>query len=149
MSIGRTKIDDHLKRVRLLSDAVAWFDAFNTFTKEQIIRWIQDDQLTNKGVNKFNKVIGTYSYVTELITKGKKEQGDHYTLFDSGDFYRSMYVAVFNDSILIDANAQKGNDNLFQKFGNSIIGLNNENMGKLKEMVRKNYIKTARRLLQL
>lgn len=149
MAIGNNLIDNQLKRVRLLNDAIAWFDAFDTATKSQIIEWIQQDQLSNRGVNKFGDIIGTYSYVTELISKGRKQQGTPYTLFDTGDFYRSMYVAVFRESILIDANPIKGKDNLFEKFGNGIIGLTDENMAKLKERVKKSFIDYARKVLQI
>jgi hypothetical protein len=149
LAIGRTKLDEHIKRYRLLNDAIAWLNTFDNATLKQIIDWIQKDQLTNKGIDKNGDVIGTYSYVTELISGGRKQQGDHYTLDDTGDFYRSMYVQVLRESIVINANANKGLDNLFVKFGTGIIGLTDENLGKLKEMARKSYIKTAKKILQI
>lgn len=149
MAIGNTKLDILVRRVRLISETVAWLETFNTVTKNQIIEWIQKDQLTNKGVDKFGEVIGYYSFATELITKGKKKFNAHYTLFDTGDFYRSMYVAVFQTEIVINANANKGKDNLFRKFGDGIIGLTDENFNKLKEIVKDSYIKHVRKALQI
>lgn len=149
MAIGRTKLDEHIKRYRMLNDAIAWLNTFDNATLQQIIDWIQDDQLTNKGVDKFGEVIGTYSYATELITRGRKQEGEHYTLNDTGDFYRSMYVQVLRESIIINANPNKGLDDLFVKFGTGIIGLTDENLGKLKEIARKSYIKTAKAILQI
>jgi len=149
MAIGNTKIDEQLRRYHLLSEAVAWIDAFDSVTKKQIIDWIQQDQLIDEGINKFGEIIGYYSYATELISNGKKKQGDHYNLFDTGAFFRSFVVIVGIDAIKIDANAQKGEDNLFKKFGNKIIGLTDENFTKLKELVKKSYISYARKVLQI
>jgi len=149
MAIGNTKIDEQIRRYHLLSEAVAWIDTFDSVTKKQIIDWIQQDQLIDEGINKFGKIIGCYSYATELISNGKKKQGDHYNLFDTGAFFRSFVVIVGIDAIKIDANAQKGEDNLFKKFGNKIIGLTDENFTKLKELVKKSYISYARKVLQI
>jgi hypothetical protein len=149
MAIGNTKIDEQIRRYHLLSEAVAWIDTFDSVTKKQIIDWIQQDQLIDEGINKFGKIIGCYSYATELISNGKKKQGDHYNLFDTGAFFRSFVVIVGIDAIKIDANAQKGEDNLFKKFGNKIIGLTDENFKKLKELVKKSYISYARKVLQI
>ena len=54
-----------------------------------------------------NNVIGYYSYATELITRGKKQEGKHYTLNDTGYFYDSFKIDVFNDYIVIDADGAK------------------------------------------
>ena len=149
MAIGNTKIDEQIRRYHLLSEAVAWIDTFDSVTKKQIIDWIQQDQLIDEGINKFGEIIGYYSYATELISNGKKKQGDPYNLFDTGAFFRSFVVIVGIDAIKIDANAQKGEDNLFKKFGNEIIGLTDENFKKLKDLVKKSYISYARKVLQI
>jgi len=149
MAIGNTKIDEQLRRYHLLSEAVAWIDTFDSVTKKQIIDWIQQDQLIDEGINKLGEIIGYYSYATELISNGKKKQGDPYNLFNIGDFFRSFVVIVGIDAIKIDANAQKGEDNLFKKFGNEIIGLTDENFKKLKDLVKKSYISYARKVLQI
>lgn len=149
MAIGNTKVDELIQRVKRLSDSLAWFEAFDNATREQIISWIQNDQLRDEGWNKFGKVIGIYSYETQRITDGKKIAGDPYDLFDTGEFFKSFVIRVFAQEIIIDANAQKGKDNLFDKFGNEIIGLTDENFRKLKEKVKISYIKYARKVLQL
>lgn len=149
MAIGKTKVDELLKRVNLLSETIAWVNTFDSATKEQILDWIREDQLRERGVNKFGEVIGYYSYATELISKGQKRFNTHYTLFDSGDFYRSMFVTVTSEMILIDANAQKGKDNLFDKFGTEILGLTDENFDKLKRIVQRSYVNYARQVLQI
>ena len=70
MPIGQTKLDEHFKRVKLLKEGEAWLQAFNQQTKEQIIRWVQN-QLEQKGVDGRGVVIGQYSYATEVISKGR------------------------------------------------------------------------------
>lgn len=138
-----------MQRARLLNDSVAWFDAFSQRgdLREQIITWIQDDQLTKQGIDEDGDIIGFYSLYTELLSGGEKQQGDPYTLKDTGEFYRSMFIRVLRDSILIEADAQKDEDNLFEKFGEGIIGLTEDNLQKLIEEVKIKYIDYARRIL--
>lgn len=150
MAIGRNKIDLQIKRAIIsLNEVVAWVKTFDSTTKEQILNWIRKDQLFNKGVDKFGEVIGFYSLSTEFISGGKKKFNTHYTLFDSGDFYRSMFISVGLEAIKIDADAQKGNENLFDKFGTGIIGLTDENFEKLKNIFQESYIKYAKEVLQI
>jgi len=112
-----------------------------------IITMIQRKQLFEQGVDKFGNVIGEYSYATEVISRGEKQQGDHYTLEDSGEFYRSMFVVVYNDLFEINANAKKDDDNLFDLYGTGIIGLTKENMDILVQKIRYSYLTYAKRIL--
>lgn len=147
MAIGNTKIDNLLKRVKLLNETVAWLKSFDGTTKSQIIEWIQKDQLTQKGVDKYGNVIGYYSLLTQSISNGKKKFNTHYTLFDTGDFYRSMAILVFQESILIDGDTKKMEDRKW--YSNAILGLTDENFTKLKEIVQASYIDYARATLQI
>jgi len=130
-----TRLGDLLKNAAKLNDVEAWFDAIDNETIKQIIQWIQVDQLTEQGIDENGNVIGTYSYITEWITKGRKQEGDHYTLNDTGEFYRSMLVKVLTEMFIIDANDNKGDENLFEKYGPGIVGLTDENMQKLRAIV--------------
>ncbi len=148
MAIKDTSIYKMLLRARRLSEQDAWMKTFDTATKQQIVDWIQKDQITNKGVDKFGKTIGYYSYATELITKGRKQQGDHYTLFNEGYFYRSMYVVVFKDEIAIDANSPSFTEMQKQDwYKDAILGLTDENFQKLKEIVKNSAIDYERKVL--
>jgi len=146
MAIGNSKLHELLRREKYLIDAILWYNIFDTNLKDQILNWIKIDQLTNKGVNKDGDIIGYYSPVTELINP-KKKAGEPYTLNDTGAFYESMYVQVLKDSIVINANPIKGDDNLFFKYGNGIIGLTNENIKKLTIEIKKGYIKEIKKTL--
>lgn len=147
MAIGQSRLHELLRKHRQFSEAVAWLEVFDTATKRQILDWIQKDQLTAKGIDADGNVIGYYSYVTELISRGKKRQGEHYTLDDTGAFYRSMYVTILREAIEIDANGDKGEENLFEKYGQKIVGLTEENLGKLRAVVKERYLIIAKKIL--
>lgn len=145
--IGQTEIDEHLKKALLLDDSIAWLDSHTNEVKKMILDYIRNDQLFDEGIDSNEQIIGTYSYWTEVLSNGKKRMGDPYTLKDTGQFYRSMYVKVLNDSILIDANYTKMEDKNWWSI--DILGLTEENLEKYAEMVKKNFILYARRVLEL
>lgn len=148
MGIGNTKIDNFLKRRTLLKESEAWMKAFNSATKKQLIAWVQS-QLENDGEDGKGRVLGHYSYATELITKGKKKQGDHYTLSDTGYFFDSMDVYISEYLIEITGDGKKGKDNLYKKYGEFITTLNDENLIKLQEIIRAKYIDYVKKVLHL
>ena len=147
MAIGQTKLDELLKRGKLLKELNAWKQSFDSATKEQIIEWVQNDQLINKGVDGKGQVIGYYSLSTQQITNGRKKAGDKYNLKDTGDFFNSMKVSITNATILIAGNGQKGADNLYDKFGDYITNLTDENIEKLKEIINEKYIEYVKKIL--
>jgi len=150
MAIRQTKVDDILKRVNLLSETIAWVKTFDSATKNDVLNWIKEDQLRNKGVNKFGEVIGYYKFATEVISLGRKRAGEPYDLYDSGDFYRSMFVTVTGESIVIDANSLSFSQMKTQRwYSDSILGLTDENFDKLKRVVQRSYIKYAKEVLQI
>lgn len=146
MAIGNNKADINLRRTRLLFEAVAWQEFFTTATKNDIVKILQKRLLT-KGTNSKGDIIGLYSLATEFISNGKKEQGEPFTLFDTGDFYASMFVVVFRDSFMIEADGQKDDGNLFEKYGENITGLTNENLQIIKTKLQAHYINYAKKVL--
>jgi hypothetical protein len=119
-----------------------------------IVEYIQQDQLLSEGVDETgnplrNKDNGrtTYSATTELLSNGAKMEGEPYNLLDSGEFYRSMVFLLGKDFFEIDADPIKGNDNLFTKFGEGIIGLTEESKNKLQVELLERYDKEVRRIL--
>ncbi len=142
--IGQTEIDEHLKRALLLDDALAWIEAHSEQVKEEILDLIREDQLY-EGVDGNDSNIGYYSFWTEFLSNGRKKQGEPYDLKDTGDFYRSMLVKVLKDSIIIDADFEKMQDQYWWRI--DILGLTEENLELYAEMVKKNYIIYARRIL--
>tara|TARA_R110000764_G_scaffold36200_2_gene80884 strand:+ start:11550 stop:11993 length:444 start_codon:yes stop_codon:yes gene_type:complete len=145
--IGNTAIDQHLKRADSLFDSVAWFEANDTLVKTTILDLIRIKQLTEQGIDENQNIIGQYSAVTDMLTNGDKAEGDNFTLDDTGHFYRSMFVTVLKDSILIDADYNKMTDQNWWTI--DILGLTDKNLEIYAQMVKQNFIRYARRILQI
>jgi hypothetical protein len=138
-----------------LSLRVIWLEVFrDPAFKTQILNWIRQDQLFKRGIDGDGDVIGLYSEFTEMINP-EKIAGTPYTLFDSGEFYRSMFITIgigSDPSITIDADPIKIDDdgektNLFWKYGENIVALTDENRSKLAEEVRDRFIRESRKIL--
>lgn len=143
--IGKTAIDEHLKRALLLDSAKAWIEANTNELRKLIVNLIRYNQLTEQGVNSEGDIIGTYSYTTELLSEGRKKRGEPYDLNDTGEFFRSMYVQVLVDSIVVNADYAKMED---QNWWNiNILNLTDENLEVYIEEIKANYVKEARRVL--
>lgn len=137
------------RAVQVPNDKEMFIRSFNDDLKKEVLKLIQDDQLTRQGVDEDGSVIGTYSPVTEAITRGRKRAGDHYTLEDSGSFYRSMFVQVFGDGIEIDASSQTYSEMQGQSWWtDGILGLTDENLQKIIESLKERYANELQRLLQ-
>jgi hypothetical protein len=147
MAIGQSRLHELFRRGRRISDVAAWLFTFNSMQiQNEILDWIREDQLMDKGVNASNEVIGLYSAFTESLDSSKVA-GTPYTLNDTGEFYRSMFIMILPNAIEIDADPIKVNDNLFDKYGNNIIGLTPESLMKLRLLTKKRYIEYIKEIL--
>ncbi len=143
--IGNTKIDEHLKLALTLDDAKAWVEAHTKELQEDILNLIKINQLFNEGIDEDGQVIGFYSKLTEILSNGRKKAGDHFTLLDTGEFFDSMYINVLKDSIYIDANYTKMEDQDWWSI--DILGLTEENLEIYAERIKNNFIIYARKVL--
>lgn len=144
--IGNTRLHALLKNGRKLSDLTSWFEVMdNRQMKELILNYVKNDQLFDKGIDSTGEVIGYYSYATEVISRGRKQQGDHYTLLDTGDLQRSLYVAIFIKEFVILGDVRKIQDQKW--FSDKILGLTDENIGKIREVAKVKYIEYFKRVL--
>lgn len=114
----------------------------NEIEKTSTAEDIQEMQW-NKGEDNQGKILGYYSYATEVITKGKKRAGDAYNLFDTGDFRKGLYLAYslsdnFQVNFVINSTDSK-TPLLINKLGNRIFGIQNNNIqifsNKIKELL--------------
>ena len=128
--------------IQALNDSFIWMSTMsNQQVKAKILYWIQQDQLTEQGVDGEGETIGFYSRTTSFINP-KKKFNTHYTLFDTGDFYRSMVIVVLKNAILINADSQKMEDREWWR--NEILELTDENIQKLREAYKvevQNYVR--------
>jgi archaellin len=121
--------------------------------KDEIRVFILDlnriEQLYKKSEDSYENFLGTYSYATERITKGRKKAGSSITLLDTGAFYKSFDIAVYSDeSFTIEANTVKedGTDLASSKrYGKGILGLSDESKGKLIEKILPEIITEVRK----
>lgn len=144
-------LNDLLRNTKILMDPdIIWN---HVFSDKQFQTWIldliRDDQLMEKGVDETGKVIGTYSWATQNIYNSSKIEGEHYTLFDTGDFYKSMVILLGTNYFEIDADPIKENANLFTKYGEGIIGLTEESLEKLRVETKRRYQLEIERLFSL
>lgn len=141
-----TRLGETLKKVELLDEAQAWLEAITPSLEAKIVRnWIQEDQLYKQGVDEDGTIIGLYSVATEIISRGRKRAGTPFTLYDTGEFYRSMFITKLRDSVIIDADDEKMRDQVW--YDDKILGLTDENLEKFIEEVRFGYAEYVRRIL--
>jgi hypothetical protein len=78
---------------------------------------------------------GSYTAYTIRQKKKKGDPFDRVTLKDTGDFYRSFNVKVFDDEFLIDAYYLKGGEDLRGRWGDDLAGLTELSKEKLNNYV--------------
>ena len=144
MGIGNTRLHKFLRNGRLLSESLAWYSVFDAQTSKTILDWVRNDQLFNKGVDSEGEVIGLYTPFTEMINP-EKEAGTHYTLKDTGDLYRSLYIVALRDAFVIEGDIQKIQDQDW--FSDKILSLTDESKEKLKPIILEKYKEHIREVL--
>jgi hypothetical protein len=137
-----TRIGDLLNKATRITFSDVWKEVFRDEQfKVEILDWIRWDQLYNEGVDEFGQIIGTYSRATEMFNPEKLE-GTPFTLYDTGEFYNSLMIEVFNDYIEITTD-------LFQEYGYEIIGLTDESKEKLAQELIDRFNYEYKRLLSI
>ena len=143
-----------LKRTKKISEEKAWQKSFNAKLKKTILDWIRIDQLWEQGIDEDGDIIGLYSEWTEMINP-EKVAGTPFTLKDTGDFYKSLFIEVLSDYFIVDGDGIKTDEltgkktDLFKWLGDGIVGLTEENTDKLAEELKKKYIEYVRKVLQI
>lgn len=153
-NLMETLLGETLNRYRALKGDYLWRKVFNDVAfREWTLDLIRQDQLFQKGIDGDGDIIGYYSEYTEMLNPSK-EAGTPYTLYDTGEFYKSFVIYVYENFILIDADPIKINEkgekeNLFYKYGENIIQLTEGNFEKFKAEFLRRYHRELRQLLQL
>ncbi len=105
-------------------------------------------QLFELGVDSKGLSLGDYAATTIEGTsnfKGKKEKGqrfDHITLEDTGKFYASFKIETGGGSFLfkITANPIRDDTNLFDDFGEGIVGWVDQNLQIIIDAIREKVV---------
>lgn len=130
--------------MKRLTDLIARLKSIDAAIIEVIRKTLQENkalildmntegQLFEKGVNRLNVEIDTFAPYHPETVRIKIEKGqptNRVTLRDEGDFHSSFTVEFTNTGFEIKANDWKAKG-LISKYGESILGLTNENFNEL------------------
>ena len=144
---AKTDINKVLNKAKSLGgyNQSLWVKCFDVEFRNKIVKWVQEYQF-QKGLDIDGNIIGRYSERTEQINPDKVA-GTPFTLKDSGDFYRSMFVSVFADSIEVDGDVTKFEDSKW--YYDRILGMTEETLVLFKQEMKEKYIKNVREILSI
>jgi len=146
-------------------DENAMFNA--VLTDKGLQKWILDlnrsqlfDGEDSLGVQ-LRDIGGGYSITTQFLNQGRtfqvnldgetksntKEVGESPFLYDTGEYYESYTFNLGNGLFTITSDPIKDGDNLEDRYGDDLEGLQDENLQKLIDVIRKKFIKEVRVLL--
>jgi len=128
-NINKLDIDDIFqKNVWSRSDSKEYIVQLNTEGQPT-------SQLFEQGVDSLGNTLGEYAPRTKDIKTAKGQRIDHITLRDAGNFYNSYRVIPRKKGFDIVADPIAGDSNLFDDFGEEIVGLTKENEKLMLEFV--------------
>jgi len=96
--------------------------------KDLIIELNTDAQLFQKGIDSQGQSLGEYAESTKLLKRSEGLPFDRVTLYQEGDFYKTWRVFMRNGNIAIEADGDKDDKNLFDVYGEDVVGLTEENL---------------------
>ena len=142
MVVDFTRLDKLFSALDNLNEDQIWLFAVDKDVQDEIIRINTEDQLEEEGIDSLGRKLGDYAPSTIAYKRRKGQRYDHVTLKDTGDFYNSFNVKVNVNEIIIYADdSSKYNKPLFEVWGVDVLGLTDDNMNYIKEMILENYIK--------
>jgi hypothetical protein len=131
-----------------------------TISKSEVKRLVLQlnrvEQLFRKGIDADGKVFGRYAASTEERNERRsfnyggfnqiKQEGKPIILYDSGDFYKSFNVRIYNDGFTIIANDEKDNGILLAEvYGKKILGLTTTSKNELSKFIKPIIIQEVRK----
>ncbi|URM37138.1 hypothetical protein [Flavobacterium anhuiense] len=113
---------------------------------------IQKKRISVDSEDIFGNPIGFYSYWTEVITNGRKKQGEPFTGIETGDWMRGFYMQEVSGVLRFSSKDPKNQIILNSEhwLSDELFGLSDQ---ELKEVITKRllpfFIKNARNTLEL
>lgn len=154
-----TEIDLQFEKLKKMDQRKMWLDTLSDDDVQNFILYlIQHEQLFLRGIDGNERILGTYSELTEQMNPTKK-QGEPYTLLDTGEFFKSMFITPSLDGFVVDGNGKKqGNAlvggrissaivDLFELHGEDVVGLTEENKEELGLYLADKFIQNVKKLL--
>ena len=140
-----------------INEVVIWVSIADTQEfKDFVLERNTEDQLYLKGVDSTGKLLTnplgktTYAPLTVRLKKekgGKAARVTNITLFDTGEYYESHKVTITPKGFEIDADPQKEDTNLFEEWGEDIVGLTDESLQKVITFLLNKYIAYTRNVI--
>ena len=142
------------QRNKLQTDMI-WLKIVDTpQVKNFIIDLNTEEQLYLQGIDSTGRSLadigGPYSPVTVEIKRakgGKASRVENITLYDTGEYYDSHEVEVDRNSFEINSDPQKDETNLFDEWGEDIVGLTEESLQKVISFLLEKYVTYTREII--
>ncbi len=115
--------------------------------EDLIIELNTEDQLFKRGVDSTGKSLGEYAASTKILKQDDGLPFDRVTLFQEGDFYKTWRVFMRNGDIIIEADGDKDDKNLFDVYGEEVVGLTEENLQIVIDEIKKQTPELVKQLL--
>jgi hypothetical protein len=120
------EFNDNLQKYsieKFIDELANAIDSDKDVLKLQISQW-------NEGEDSQGKVLGYYSKATEILSGGRKKQGDKFNLFDTGSFREKTYLLGMEKSkdLIFDFDSSDSKTSeLIAKISPNIFGLQQKN----------------------
>lgn len=133
--LARTNVTQTL--VKILNKPKTKKFITNLNTKVQLFDYSEDSE----GVQ-LASIGGLYAESTMRLSRPKKKNRSHINLKDTGAFYKSFDVQVkSNASFSITADTMKGDQDLTERWGDNLTGLQTENEALVMEYLENEFYK--------
>ena len=137
-----------IDRIKRATSGDAWLFALShKEVQDEIIRLNTINQLYEEGIRSDGSPLGPYQPFTIQVNKipfGLPY--DHVTLYQTGEFYASFYVSYDSNSFTVHANGQKSDKNLFDVYGDDVLGLTVFNVQRIRQLITRYYAEYTAKL---
>ena len=113
---------------------------------QEFLIFVLQEQLFQSGEDGLGNSLGSYTPLTVSIKKRKGQPTDRITLKDTGDFYKSYFITAFKGGFIIDANAEKKDTDLFERYGEDILLPTPESLDLIAEYYEERLIEYIKKL---
>lgn len=110
------------------------------------------DQINKESKDIFGNPVGFYSYMTEVITNGRKKQGEPFDGKETGRWFKSFYLDIQGDAFRIFATDPKTHIILDSDYwlSDDLFGLSNKDLKALTESRLKPFmLRNVRKILDI
>ena len=146
-------LQDQLKKAKKIQPNRLHKDLFHFIKSiEKLLLEKNKAQLNEDSRDIFGKPIGFYSYATDVITGGRKAQGQPFDSFETGDFFKGFYMQEVSGVLRFGSTDSKTQTILNSQdwLSDELFGLSDEN---LKEVIAEKllpfFIDNSRKILEI